>query len=117
MDVAVALGCLHRVLNDPGANPFIIEFAFALSMLFGMFSIWRRENPEPRRVLRCFMGASSGIAFLIMMIVCMFVNEEQDVIEGLRIVLQATMATSAALFAEIVLSPRRELIASATASP
>lgn len=104
---AVSLACPIRPTNDPAANPYRIEFAFALGLLLGVFLVWRRLRPPPRRLLRFYAGAGGAVAFLVMQAQACVHFDSADRDFGCLLVVKAAVFVAASLLMELLLSSRQ----------
>ncbi len=105
--VVSSIACMHHGPgNDPGANPYLVEYAIVLVVLCVGFAIWRRRRPEGRPLLRWYAGVGSLVAFLVT-IDQSCIGVEPDPGPGCRLVLEACAVVTASLYLELLLSRRR----------
>ena len=105
--VVSSIACLHEGPgNYPGANPYLVEYAIVLVMLWVGFAIWRRRRPEARPLLRWYAGVGGLVAFLVT-IDQTCIGVESDPGPGCRLALELCAVVAASLYLEIFLSRRR----------
>ncbi|MFT3694010.1 MAG: hypothetical protein QM831_12775 [Kofleriaceae bacterium] len=102
--------------NCPAANPYRSELTYTTIALIVVAIAWRILRPQPRYVLRWYVGVGSTLALGTVLAQTFMDFSEGELRVSCRFIVEAACFVTASLAGEILLSPRRSTaLARATA--